>query len=41
ADAQCFHFDGDRVAVRQQAVDAALDGLLARLVSLEKREADQ
>ena len=29
--AQCFHFDGDREAVRRQEVAAALQGLLERL----------
>lgn len=29
--AQCFHFDGDRAAIRQQAAQAALQGVLARL----------
>jgi nicotinamide-nucleotide amidase len=31
SDAVCRHFDGDRDAVRRQAVAAALEGVLARL----------
>lgn len=31
ADARCFHFEGDREAVRLATVDAALAGLLDRL----------
>jgi len=27
--AQCYHFDGDRLIIRGQAVNAALDGLIA------------
>lgn len=29
--AECYHFSGDREAVRAQAVDAALEGLIAQL----------
>lgn len=31
AEARCFHFDGDRAAVRQQTVEAALKGVIQRL----------
>lgn len=31
ATARCFHFEGDRSAVRSQAVEAALEALLAAL----------
>ena len=31
AEARCFHFTGSREAVREQAAEAALAGLLARL----------
>ena len=31
AEAECFHFEGDRQAVREQAARAALEGLLQRL----------
>ncbi len=31
AEARCFHFSGDREAVRQAAAEAALDGVIARL----------
>lgn len=31
AEAQCFHFEGDRHAVRQQTILAAIEGLNARL----------
>jgi len=33
ADAQCFHFQGDRDAVRQQTILEAIRGLNARLKS--------
>jgi nicotinamide-nucleotide amidase len=29
--ARCFHFSGDRAAVRKQAIDAALAGLIVRV----------
>lgn len=31
AEASCFHFHGDRAAVRRQTVEAALQGVIARL----------
>lgn len=31
AEASCFHFEGDRAAVRRQTVEAALQGIIARL----------
>ncbi|BBI48676.1 hypothetical protein HORIV_10970 [Vreelandella olivaria] len=35
-EAECFHFPGDRQAVREQAVRQALVGLVARLNEREK-----
>jgi nicotinamide-nucleotide amidase len=33
--AQCFHFDGDRKAVREATLHAGLDSLLERLIACD------
>jgi len=36
ASSRCFHFQGDREAVRYQAIEAAIDGLLSQLAQNTK-----
>jgi len=36
ANSQCFHFQGDREAVRYQAIEAAVDGMLGLLAENNK-----
>ncbi|MGP9467818.1 CinA family protein [Halomonas sp. TP35] len=40
-DAECFHFPGDRQAVREQAVREALAGLVARLDTLAESQEEK
>lgn len=40
-DAECFHFPGDRQAVREQAVREALAGLVARLDMLAESQEEK
>jgi nicotinamide-nucleotide amidase len=37
-EARCFHFDGDRLAVRQQTVWQALNGVLSRVLGVVAAE---
>jgi len=36
ASSRCFHFQGDREAVRYQAIEAAVDGLIKLLAEKDK-----